>query len=86
MVLKCGFECESDDVLLGEFSTISDCAIACRDKAGCKFVSYGTGDKAGQCYWEKTGDKNCPEGWQRDYFDFYEAQGKNFLFLHSFGI
>ncbi len=86
MLLKCGVECESDDEWLTGDSTISECANACKSKPGCKFFSYGIGDKDGQCYYEKTADLNCPEDWQRDSFNFYVVQGKFCFLLLSFKI
>ena len=54
------------------------CANACINKEGCNFFIYATGDYTG-CYWEKTTDKSCPEGWIEDYnFDFYKMDSKYF--------
>jgi len=79
--VKCGVECESDDEWLIGDSTVSDCANACITKPGCIFFSHGTGEKDGHCYWEKTSNRNCPEDWQSDSFNFYEIKGKNYLLL-----
>ena len=45
-------------------------------RAGCRFFIYGTGadvGTAGRCYWEQTKNAACPEGWETDFYDFYEV-------------
>jgi len=72
---KSGSECESSDYKLGKFSTVEECADACRQKDGCKFFIYGTGSKSGYCYWEYTKTADCSEGWETDKYNFYEVAG-----------
>jgi len=76
ILLNSGAECDSDDNWLGEFTTIQECANVCRKTECCNFFLYGTGEKDGQCYWEKTENKNCPEDWEEDSFNFYEIKRK----------
>lgn len=74
--MKTGFECESQDELLGIKNSVTECATACSSSILCRFFIYGTaGWKTGRCYWEKTDSYNCHEGWQKDVFDFYSVQG-----------
>ena len=43
---------------------------------GCRFFIYGTAahaDMTGRCYWEQTKNAGCPEGWETDFYDFYEV-------------
>ena len=40
-------------------------------RIGCDFFIYGKDTKSGVCYWEKTADASCPEGWEADAYDFY---------------
>jgi hypothetical protein len=42
-------------------SSVEECAALCRAKSGCKYFLFGTGDKAGKCYWEKTAN-GCTGG------------------------
>ena len=71
---KRGAECKSADENLGSQVSIADCARACRKKTGCNFFVFGTGSKDGKCYWEKTQNTNCPEGWDEDDYNFYEMK------------
>ena len=71
-MIKSGAECKSGDEDLGVRDTVGECADACLLKSGCNFFIYGTGGKAGECWWEKTSDASCPEDWEEDQYDFYE--------------
>ena len=71
MILS-GVECQSEDEKLGKFNTVLECARACREKNECNYFVFGTGTKAGECYWEKTKNQECPEGWEFDQYHFYE--------------
>ncbi len=56
-----------------EFS-LRKCGEKCIRTPGCKYFSFGNalGKHTGECYWEKTSGKSCPEGWIVDKgFDFY---------------
>eukprot|EP01043_Picozoa_sp_COSAG02_P012697 COSAG02_NODE_494_length_21161_cov_48.367534_8_plen_1392_part_00 len=68
-----GGECLSDDVDLGIFATLSECADACvaSPYGQCSFFIYGVGQKAGRCYREGTSDASCPESWEMDSYNFY---------------
>ena len=84
--IKVGHECKSADKHLGKFDSVGQSRNACKYKRGCKFFIYGTNSKnikknEGQCYWEKTSDSSCPEGWEEDEFDFYKLMRK-FIFYH----
>ena len=71
---KRGAECKSADENLGNQVSLEDCAKACKEKTGCKYFVYGYGGKAKRCYWEKTKTADCPEGWERDDYNFYELK------------
>ena len=73
-LVKSGVECKSGDEFLGKEISIAECANACKEKAGCNFFIFGTEIKAGNCYWEKTPKADCPEGWEKDNYNFYEMQ------------
>ena len=47
--LKTGYECRSTDSSMGPKSSIEECVDAVR-KSGGRFMIYGTGSKAGDCY------------------------------------
>ena len=59
---------------------MESCAVECAKVASCSFFSYGFGDKEldpkantkGKCYLEDTQRSDCPEGFMRREFDFYE--------------
>ena len=73
--IKSDAECLSDDEKLGTFPTVYDCFNACLVTTGCTYFIYGKeqGGAKDQCYWEKTTNENCPEGWEEDKkFDFYK--------------
>jgi len=80
-----GAECNSDDQALGEPGAFADaeaCAAACAAQDGCSYFIFGTGSKAGDCYWEKTSSSACTEGWESDEFDFYSvARGSTTLYV-----
>merc|ERR1711862_121060 len=81
-LVKENVECLSGDALLGWYKTPGQCADAVKDDGG-KFFIYGreTGDhtghgftygpKKGLCYKEDTTSEQCPEGWEKDAYDFY---------------
>lgn len=71
-----GVECHSADEPIGAFSHLWECANACQEISECNFFKYGTGYKEGQCWWEKTENRDCPEGWDPDYHNFYEIISK----------
>ena len=73
--MKQGVECNSDDERLRVNVSIGECANACKEKEGCNFFRFGTGIKAGKCYWEKTPKATCPEGWQDNDYNFYIVKG-----------
>ena len=81
ILIKSDHECKSADENLGDFESLGQCANACKLMAGCNFFIYGKDSKQGRCYWEKTSDSGCPEGWEEDKYDFYELIGK-FSFYH----
>ena len=71
-LLQSGYECQSSDKKLGTFSTVEGCARACKNMIGCSNFIYGTGYwKKGKCFWEKTSASTCPEGFQKNSYDFY---------------
>ena len=73
--LKLDHECNSKDESLENQDTVLECSKACREKDGCKYFLYGIGSKKGQCFWEKTESAECTEGWDNDFFDFFENLG-----------
>ena len=56
--------------------SVAECAVACRALSECRYFVFGTGQKAGYCYWEKTNSRDCSEGWENDKYDFYEVAGR----------
>merc|ERR1712228_619700 len=70
-LIKEGAECLSSDESLGTGMTLEECSEACSKINGCKFFILGSGSKEGYCYWEKTENENCDEGWEDDEFNFY---------------
>ena len=89
-LLKSSAECRSADEFLEKQASLSDCAEACRNvtiSGGCNFfVYYGKeGKRKGWCWWEKTDNAECPEGWKDHDYDFYELIRKSLvkiLFRH----
>jgi hypothetical protein len=72
-------ECRSNDMHLGDFGDVADCADACAQTQGCRFFVYGLAqspytaeDKSGRCWYEFTTSPTCAEGWEPDSYDFYE--------------
>jgi hypothetical protein len=63
-------------------SSLEECAAACDNMAGCNFFIYGKDNKEGWCFWEKTSDSSCTEGWDQDKYDFYELPTSKFSFNH----
>jgi len=68
--IKSGSECKSKDTYVGTYNTVKKCATAAKNKGG-KFFVFGTGKKAGKCYMESTKNVDCPEGWEKDSYNFY---------------
>ena len=72
-----GGECLSDDVDLGSFDTLSECADACvaSTTGECSFFIYGECTSllgcGGNCHRETTSDASCPEGFETDSYSFY---------------
>ena len=73
--MKSGVECHSADEYLGSFTSIHKCANACKAESECYYFVFGIGNKWGQCWWEKTDSRSCPEGWEQDQYLFYEMLG-----------
>ena len=63
--------CKSDDKLFGKMKTIEQCAEKCKNTQGCRYFVYGIGKNAEKCFWEKTSDATCVEGWEKDTYHFY---------------
>ena len=81
---KKGHVCENPNFEqdLGIFGTVTECALACKDHATCKYFSYrrweGIGQlpASGKCYWERTIAADCPGGFvENDKYDFYALSG-----------
>jgi hypothetical protein len=69
---KADAECKSNDKKLGwQIKSVDDC-VAKAEAEGGKFFILGKGKKAGRCYVEYTTSATCPEGWEDDFYDFYE--------------
>ena len=81
ILIKTDYECKSSDQSLGEFASLEECANACKNIAGCHFFVYGKETNQGPCYWEKTSDSSCPEGWILNKYDFYELTSKFSFYL-----
>ena len=66
----------NDEVYLGTYDTVRECAEACKaeKKNDCKWFIYGTGEKTGTCWWEKKCDKTNLED---DSYDVYEISSGN---------
>jgi len=64
-------ECDSSDTYLGKAKSEAKCARLCKQTTGCFFFIFGKKGDKGKCYWEKTSGSNCPEGWDKDTYDFY---------------
>ena len=75
-LIKSDVECNSESVLLGSVSTVTECADKCRLKVGCNFFIYGnwvdTGSNPRRCYEETTDSAVCTEGFKTNSYDFYQ--------------
>ncbi|CAK0861800.1 unnamed protein product, partial [Prorocentrum cordatum] len=66
-------ECESPDLYIGSFETVHECARAVK-AAGGKYFIYGKGIvKGGWCYMEYTSSPDCGQGFQDDWYDFFDV-------------
>ena len=61
--------------------SLNECIDACVNKAGCQFIIFGINDKAGECWMEKTADEFCPEGFEKDDYNFYMIKSKSGFIL-----
>ena len=73
-----GVECESGDKYLGRKDSLNECASECQATEGCEYFVYGTGWKTGMCFWEKTTSADCPEGWEKDHYNFYSLSSSKY--------
>jgi len=71
--VKGSVECKSDDHWLGKGFTVESCASAV-EAAGGKFFIFGKGSgfQKGRCYVEKSSGPDCPEGYEKDEYNFYK--------------
>merc|ERR1719195_134533 len=78
-LVKSDNECRSKDknMRMGDKASVEKCALAVK-VAGGHFFIYGKGKKAGRCYKENTESADCSEGWEDDYYDFYELEAEKF--------
>lgn len=77
-----GFECRSSDVNMSNQATLSDCAARVYEDSG-RFMVYGTGPKATECFKEMPSAHEsscyeyqdaascCPELWEEDSYNYY---------------
>lgn len=82
-LVKSDVECLSKDEDQGKLASVAECAAKVLD-AGGKYFVFGKGDKKGHCWMEKTSDETCPEGWEKDDYDFYKVNQdpcKGFAFV-----
>ena len=75
-LVKSGVKCNSSDQFLVLFTSLAECADKCREITECRFFIFGIEGQKGECWWEKTKNRECPEGWEEDEYDFYEMIGK----------
>ena len=79
---KEGARCDTDDVWLGEFDSLGECADACASTSSCRFFIYAsatawftTSLTLAHCYEQRTTSKGCPEGFvsngHNGNYDFY---------------
>ena len=61
---------------MGRVYQPQECADLCRLRTGCKFFIVGNDGGTEKCYWEHTSSALCPEGWDRDTYNFYQLKGK----------
>lgn len=71
-LVQVGMGCKGKDVYVGWYLTPEKCASAVQDKGG-HFFTYGKKIKRWLCYMEKTESVNCPEGFQKASYDFWEV-------------
>ena len=71
--MRAGYQCDSEDQHIGDFTYVSECANACPEISDCNYFIFGGGGKAGSCFWEKAESVDCPEGWIEAEFFFYQA-------------
>ena len=75
-MLRKDVECSSPDENLHDMKYLWECESACNEISDeCKYFIFGKGEKYGGCFWEKTENAECPEGWEDDQYDFYEMIG-----------
>mmetsp|Transcript_9008 Transcript_9008/g.21463 ORF Transcript_9008/g.21463 Transcript_9008/m.21463 type:complete len:1020 (-) Transcript_9008:69-3128(-) len=70
-LVKADVECKCKGRYLGKFPSIQQCASAAERSGGLFFI-FGKGRKAEKCYRENTVAAECPEGFERDLYDFYQ--------------
>ena len=64
-------QCKSSDTLIHrDLDNAAECAAYCRAQDGCNFFLLKRPN--GTCYWEKTSDASCPEGFKDHQYNFYE--------------
>ncbi|KAL1528381.1 hypothetical protein AB1Y20_009732 [Prymnesium parvum] len=79
-LVKADVECMSSDRAFPRSNSVEECARHCADsqtngKKDCRFFIFGkNGTKVGDCYKEDTKSASCAEGWETDFFDFYELK------------
>ena len=70
--IKAGYECDDGaNTKLRDVDTPQECADSCANYGNCTFFLYGFNTKRKQCWVEWTHSADCPEGWEKDDFDFY---------------
>ena len=78
ILVKSGYECDSDEEFLGQAISASECAQKCKNKDGCKFFVYGTRNTL--CYREKPTDtkidsQECNgKQWKKNDYSFYSSK------------
>ena len=78
-LVKEDHECKSSDAWLGWETSLEECLTKTRTKGG-RFFIYGTEANAEgkkKCYWEKTSSPDCPDGWKKNEYNFYEILNDN---------
>lgn len=74
--MKKDVECKSGDNNMGSKGSVQECAKAVKAAGGIYFI-YGKGSKHGKCWKENAAGATCSHGWQKDQYDFYEAEAHN---------
>jgi len=70
--IKAGYECDDGaNTKLHNVDTPQECANSCATSGNCTFFLFGFNTKRKQCWVEWTQSADCPEGWEKDDFDFY---------------